>query len=59
MFVFINIFEDVGLYIMMGVVLGLDLEKIMSDVMIYCMVLEDKDMIGMYIMFGGCYIGYF
>ncbi|HFU5878717.1 TPA: UbiD family decarboxylase [Enterococcus faecium] len=51
--------EDAGPYITMGVVLGSDPEKTMSDVTIHRMVLEDKDTIGMYIMPGGRHIGHF
>lgn len=51
--------KDAGPYITMGVVLGSDPEKTMSDVTIHRMVLEDKDTIGMYIMPGGRHIGHF
>lgn len=51
--------KDAGPYITMGVVLGSDPEKTMSDVTIHRMVLEDKDTIGMYIMLGGRHIGHF
>lgn len=54
-----NTEEDAGPYITMGVVLGSDPEKTMSDVTIHRMVLEDKDTIGMYIMPGGRHIGHF
>lgn len=51
--------EDAGPYITLGLVLGSDPEKTMSDVTIHRMVLEDKDTIGMYIMPGGRHIGHF
>ncbi|GEQ50336.1 UbiD family decarboxylase [Tetragenococcus koreensis] len=51
--------EDAGPYITMGVVLGSDPDKTMTDVTIHRMVLEDKDTIGMYIMPGGRHIGHF
>ncbi len=51
--------DDAGPYITMGLVLGSDPEKTMSDVTIHRMVLEDKDTIGMYIMPGGRHIGAF
>ena len=51
--------EDAGPYITMGVVLGSDPEKTMSDVTIHRMVLEDKDTLGIYIMPGGRHIGHF
>ncbi|MCO8289653.1 UbiD family decarboxylase [Tetragenococcus halophilus] len=51
--------EDAGPYITMGVVLGSDPDKTMTDVTIHRMVLEDKDTIGMYIMPGGRHIGNF
>lgn len=54
-----NTEEDAGPYITMGVVLGSDPEKTMSDVTIHRMVLEDRDTIGMYIMPGGRHIGHF
>lgn len=54
-----NTEEDAGPYITMGVVLGSDPEKNMSDVTIHRMVLEDKDTIGMYIVPGGRHIGHF
>ncbi|WP_368251960.1 UbiD family decarboxylase [Enterococcus sp. 2201sp1_2201st1_B8_2201SCRN_220225] len=54
-----NTQEDAGPYITMGVVLGSDPDKTMSDVTIHRMVLEDKDTIGMYIMPGGRHIGHF
>jgi UbiD family decarboxylase len=54
-----NTEEDAGPYITMGVVLGSDPDKTMSDVTIHRMVLEDKDTIGMYIMPGGRHIGHF
>lgn len=44
---------------MVGVVFGLSMDKFKSDVMIYWMVFEDKDKLGIYIMFGGWYIGVF
>lgn len=50
---------DAGPYITMGVVMGSDPSKTMSDVTIHRMVLEDKDTIGMYIMPGGRHIGHF
>ncbi|MFL2100168.1 UbiD family decarboxylase [Desemzia sp. FAM 24101] len=50
---------DAGPYITMGVVLGSDPEKTMSDVTIHRMVLEDEDTIGMYVMPGGRHIGHF
>ena len=51
--------EDAGPYITLGVVLGSDPEKTMSDVTIHRMVLEDEDTIGIYIMPGGRHIGHF
>ncbi len=51
--------QDAGPYITMGVVLGSDPEKTMSDVTIHRMVLEDADTIGMYVMPGGRHIGHF
>lgn len=51
--------EDAGPYITLGVVLGSDPEKTMSDVTIHRMVLEDQDTIGMYIMPGGRHLGHF
>ncbi|MFC4770526.1 UbiD family decarboxylase [Enterococcus hermanniensis] len=51
--------EDAGPYITLGVVLGSDPEKTMSDVTIHRMVLEDENTIGMYIMPGGRHIGHF
>lgn len=50
---------DAGPYITMGVVMGSNPDKTMSDVTIHRMVLEDKDTIGMYIMPGGRHIGHF
>ncbi len=50
---------DAGPYITMGLVLGSDPDKTMTDVTIHRMVLEDKDTIGMYIMPGGRHIGHF
>lgn len=50
---------DAGPYITVGLVLGSDPDKTMSDVTIHRMVLEDKDTIGMYIMPGGRHIGHF
>lgn len=54
-----NTEEDAGPYITLGVVLGSDPDKTMSDVTIHRMVLEDEDTIGMYIMPGGRHIGHF
>ncbi len=54
-----NTEEDAGPYITLGVVLGSDPNKTMSDVTIHRMVLEDEDTIGMYIMLGGRHIGHF
>lgn len=51
--------QDAGPYITMGVVLGSDPDKTMSDVTIHRMVLEDEDTIGMYVMPGGRHIGHF
>lgn len=50
---------DAGPYITVGLVLGSNPDKTMSDVTIHRMVLEDKDTIGMYIMPGGRHIGHF
>ncbi|PMD72166.1 UbiD family decarboxylase [Companilactobacillus nuruki] len=50
---------DAGPYITVGLVLGSNPEKTMSDVTIHRMVLEDKDTLGMYIMPGGRHIGHF
>ncbi|MFH5811702.1 UbiD family decarboxylase [Companilactobacillus sp. FL22-1] len=50
---------DAGPYITVGVVLGSNPEKTMSDVTIHRMVLEDRDTLGMYIMPGGRHIGHF
>lgn len=50
---------DAGPYITMGVVMGSNPDKTMSDVTIHRMVLEDRDTIGMYIMPGGRHIGHF
>ena len=51
--------EDAGPYITVGVVLGSNKAKTMSDVTIHRMVLEDKDTLGIYIMPGGRHIGAF
>lgn len=51
--------EDAGPYITVGVVLGSNMAKTMSDVTIHRMVLEDKDKLGIYIMPGGRHIGAF
>jgi len=51
--------EDAGPYITVGVVLGSNKAKTMSDVTIHRMVLEDKDKLGIYIMPGGRHIGAF
>ncbi|MGG5330423.1 UbiD family decarboxylase [Enterococcus sp. AZ163] len=51
--------QDAGPYITMGIVLGSDPDKTMSDVTIHRMVLEDEDTIGMYVMPGGRHIGHF
>lgn len=50
---------DAGPYITVGLVLGSNPDKTMSDVTIHRMVLEDKDTLGMYIMPGGRHIGNF
>ena len=50
---------DAGPYITVGLVLGSNPDKTMSDVTIHRMVLEGKDTIGMYIMPGGRHIGHF
>lgn len=54
-----NTQEDAGPYITVGVVLGSNMAKTMSDVTIHRMVLEDKDKLGIYIMPGGRHIGAF
>lgn len=51
--------QDAGPYITVGVVLGSNKAKTMSDVTIHRMVLEDKDKLGIYIMPGGRHIGAF
>lgn len=51
--------KDAGPYITVGVVLGSNKAKTMSDVTIHRMVLEDKDKLGIYIMPGGRHIGAF
>ncbi|GEO69999.1 UbiD family decarboxylase [Levilactobacillus acidifarinae] len=51
--------QDAGPYITVGVVLGSNKAKTMSDVTIHRMVLEDKDKLGIYIMPGGRHIGKF
>lgn len=50
---------DAGPYITVGLVLGSNPDKTMTDVTIHRMVLEDKDTLGMYIMPGGRHIGHF
>ncbi|MFC6176911.1 UbiD family decarboxylase [Companilactobacillus huachuanensis] len=50
---------DAGPYITVGLVLGSNPDKTMSDVTIHRMVLEDKNTLGMYIMPGGRHIGHF
>ena len=50
---------DAGPYITVGLVLGSNPDKTMSDVTIHRMVLEDKDTLEMYIMPGGRHIGNF
>lgn len=51
--------QDAGPYITVGVVLGSNKAKTMSDVTIHRMVLEDKDKLGIYIVPGGRHIGAF
>lgn len=51
--------QDAGPYITVGVVLGSNKDKTMSDVTIHRMVIEDKDKLGIYIMPGGRHIGKF
>lgn len=51
--------EDAGPYITVGVVLGSNIDKTMSDVTIHRMVIEDKDKLGIYIMPGGRHLGAF
>ncbi|UQS84071.1 UbiD family decarboxylase [Bombilactobacillus thymidiniphilus] len=51
--------QDAGPYITVGVVLGSNMEKSMSDVTIHRMCIEDKDTLGIYIMPGGRHIGAF
>lgn len=51
--------QDAGPYITVGVVLGSNMDKTMSDVTIHRMCIEDKDKLGIYIMPGGRHIGAF
>lgn len=51
--------QDAGPYITVGVVLGSNMQKSMSDVTIHRMCIEGKDTLGIYIMPGGRHIGAF
>ncbi|GEN48339.1 UbiD family decarboxylase [Ligilactobacillus pobuzihii] len=51
--------QDAGPYITVGVVLGSNMDKTMSDVTIHRMCIEGKDKLGIYIMPGGRHIGAF
>lgn len=51
--------QDAGPYITVGVVLGSNMDKTMSDVTIHRMCIEGKDKLGIYIIPGGRHIGAF